>query len=63
MNKKLKGALSIILNLALIFFGLNIYFEFIPFESKRINPITIIIILTALALINIKRKKKETQQV
>ena len=63
MNKKMKGILLIILNLALIFFGVNIIFEFVPFESKRINPITIIIILAALALINFKRKKKEAQQI
>ena len=44
----------IIQSLGLIFFGLNILFEFIKFENPKINPIIIVVICVSM-IFNLKK--------
>ncbi len=47
----------IIQSLGLLFFGLNILFEFIKFENSKVNPISIVIICVISLLFSLKKKK------
>jgi hypothetical protein len=47
----------IIQSLGLLFFGLNIYFDFITFESSKVNPFSIVIICVISLLFNLKKEK------
>jgi len=46
----------IILGLGLIFFGLNIIFEFIKFENSKVNLIGVAIIICVISLSKLKKK-------
>lgn len=47
----------IILGLGLIFFGLNIIFEFIKFENSKVNLIGVAIIICVISLFKLKKKE------
>ena len=47
----------IIQSLGLLFFGVNILFDFITFESSKVNPISIVIICVISLLFNLKKEK------
>jgi len=47
----------IIQSLGLLFFGLNIFFEFMKFENSKVNPISIVIICVISLLFSLKKKK------
>jgi len=55
---KTEKTFLLISSVGLILFGLNIFFEFIPFENKKTNPL-IIIILSLLNFIFIIRKMQK----
>ena len=43
--------------LALLFFSLNIIFDFITFESSKVNPISNAVLCFTLLLLHLKKKK------
>ena len=47
----------LIVGLGLLFFGLNYFFEFITFESSKVNPISIVIICIISLLFILKNQK------
>ena len=49
----------LIVGLGLLFFGLNYFFEFITFESSKVNPISIVIICIISLLFILKKKKSK----
>ena len=47
----------IVQSLGLLFFGLNILFDFITFENSKVNPISIVVICIISLLFNLKKGK------
>jgi hypothetical protein len=57
MKNKIFLSIQSITVLALLFFSLNMLFDFITFESSKVNPISNAVLCFTLLLLHLKKKK------
>lgn len=57
MKNKIFLSIQSITVFALLFFSLNMLFDFITFESSKVNPISNAVLCFTLLLLHLKKKK------
>jgi hypothetical protein len=57
---KNKSIIELIFGIGFLFFGLNIFFEFIAFKHPKVNAIIIVLLSITSLLLNLKKARKDS---